>query len=42
MLKAKEVMNPNVLTIEVGATVRRAAEVMLQHGVNGLPVGSET
>lgn len=39
-MKAGEVMNPKVLTIEVGATVRRAAEVMLEHGVNGLPVVS--
>ena len=38
MLRAGDVMNHNVLTIEGDATVRRAAEVMLEHNVNGLPV----
>lgn len=40
MLKAEDVMNANVLTIEASATLRQAAEVMLEHGVNGLPVVS--
>jgi len=40
MLRAKEIMNPNVVTIEGSATVRQAAGVMLEHGVNGLPVVS--
>ncbi len=40
MLKAKDVMNASVLTIEASATLRKAAEVMLEHRVNGLPVMS--
>ena len=39
-MRAKDVMNPDVRTIDAHATVRRAAEVMLEHGVNGLPVVS--
>lgn len=39
-MRAKDVMKPNVLTVEANATVRRAAEVMLERGVNGLPVVS--
>jgi len=40
MPTASDIMNPDVLTIEADATVRRAAEVMLEHGLNGLPVVS--
>ena len=40
MLRAKDVMNAYVLTVEADATLRRAAEVMLEHNVNGLPVVS--
>lgn len=38
MLTAKDVMTTDVLTIESDAPLFRAAEVMLERGVNGLPV----
>jgi CBS-domain-containing membrane protein len=34
----KEVMHSPVVTIHAEATLREAAELMLDHGVNGLPV----
>ena len=34
----KEIMQSPVFTIHAEATLREAAELMLEHGVNGLPV----
>jgi len=37
----KEVMQSSVITIQAGATLREAAEAMMDHGVNALPVADE-
>lgn len=37
-MKARDVMTPNVMTIEPGATVLQAVRIMLQHKISGLPV----
>ena len=42
MLRAKDIMNPKVLTVDADATIRSAAEMMLENGVNGLPVISSS
>lgn len=34
----KDVMTPQVVTIHADGTLREAAERMLEHGINGLPV----
>src|SRR3954470_1581640 len=37
-MKARDVMSKDVVSIEVGAPVLRAAQLMLQNRVSGLPV----
>src|SRR5262245_38572286 len=37
-MKAKDVMTTRVVTIGTGASAAQAAELMLQHGISGLPV----
>jgi len=34
----RDIMNPDVIAIEPDATLRQAAELMLNYGINGLPV----
>jgi CBS domain-containing protein len=38
MLTAEDVMNPELLTIEADEDAARAARLMLEHGISGLPV----
>jgi CBS-domain-containing membrane protein len=38
LMKASEFMNTRVISVRQGATLKEAASLMLQHGINGLPV----
>ena len=40
-MKASDVMNKNVLTVQQGATLEEAARLMLDHRISGLPVVDE-
>lgn len=37
-MKASKFMNTRVVSVRQGATLKEAAALMLQHGINGLPV----
>lgn len=41
MLKAQDIMTPDPVTLTVDDDVARAAELMLEHSINGLPVLDE-
>ncbi|MBN1627410.1 MAG: CBS domain-containing protein [Deltaproteobacteria bacterium] len=38
MLKAKDIMTKDVISISPDLEVTQAAQILLQHGINGLPV----
>jgi CBS domain-containing protein len=37
-MKASQFMNTRVISVRQGATLKEAASLMLEHGINGLPV----
>jgi CBS domain-containing protein len=37
-MRAKDIMTTKVATVSLGSSIRRAVQIMLEHGVSGLPV----